>query len=237
MGSGDIWTSQSPVEKITPEKNRIMKTSVIIAGLLLVLVAAHPVLDAALPVPWEPPVRPDEPKATSIRAKVSCPAVQLAQRQRVARPRSRKHALRDMATRSVYLLRRAKTHRQRNNCDRALPVFLYAQGRACAVVCGGGSDTSHSPALLRSSEVALSLLARARRRLAKLIKVHVGIASLEGCQGDTRKGGRILASSGAVRLPLLLLLLHRGRSPKAPSELRAEDSLAGVPLVGEAFCR
>ena len=39
MGSGDIWTSQSPVEKITPEKNRIMKTSVIIAGLLLVLVA------------------------------------------------------------------------------------------------------------------------------------------------------------------------------------------------------
>jgi len=39
MGSGDLWTSQSPVEKITPEKNRIMKTSVIIAGLLLVLVA------------------------------------------------------------------------------------------------------------------------------------------------------------------------------------------------------
>jgi hypothetical protein len=39
MGSGDVWTSQSPVEKITPEKNRIMKTSVIIAGLLLVLVA------------------------------------------------------------------------------------------------------------------------------------------------------------------------------------------------------
>jgi hypothetical protein len=39
MGSGDIWASQSPVEKITPEKNRIMKTSVIIAGLLLVLVA------------------------------------------------------------------------------------------------------------------------------------------------------------------------------------------------------
>jgi hypothetical protein len=39
MGSENVWTSQSPVEKITPEKNRIMKTSVIIAGLLLVLVA------------------------------------------------------------------------------------------------------------------------------------------------------------------------------------------------------